>query len=105
MAALKAFVDYANSTEIKSPNKNLVAAPQSRHTTSRDPSLRLRWKVLQRDRFTCRGCGKSPATTLGVELQVDHINPWDAGGETVLENLQTLCEPCNSGKSNLHGKT
>jgi hypothetical protein len=26
---------------------------------------------------------------------------WDAGGETEMGNLQTLCEPCNGGKTNL----
>ena len=31
-------------------------------TTPRAPSLRLRFKVFQRDRFTCRACGRSPAT-------------------------------------------
>jgi 5-methylcytosine-specific restriction endonuclease McrA len=33
-------------------------------------------------------------------LHVDHIKPWSLGGLTVDENLQTLCEPCNLGKSN-----
>ncbi len=67
----------------------------------RDPGLRLRFKVLRRDNFSCRQCGKSPATVLGVILHVDHIFPWSNGGETVFENLQTLCEKCNLGKSNL----
>ena len=41
----------------------------------------------------------SPAKDPGVELHVDHIFPWSKGGETVLENLQTLCSRCNGGKS------
>jgi len=98
-AALKAFVDYANSAEIDSPA--LRPLPGHR-TTGRDPSLRLRWKVLQRDRFTCCACGRSPATTAGIELQVDHVIPWSKGGQTVIENLQTLCSLCNLGKSNDH---
>ena len=65
------------------------------------PVEALRWHVLQRDRFTCCACGASPALTLGVELHVDHIVPWSKGGETVLENLQTLCSVCNLGKSNV----
>ncbi len=32
---------------------------------------------------------------------IDHIKPWSKGGETVLENLQTLCATCNLGKSNI----
>jgi 5-methylcytosine-specific restriction endonuclease McrA len=57
---------------------------------------------LQRDRFTCCACGASPALSPGVELHVDHIVPWSKGGETGLENLQTLCSVCNLGKSNVH---
>lgn len=99
-AALEAFVKYANSVGAELPIEQ-ARVEASRRTTGRDPTLRLRWKVLQRDRFTCRACGASPALTPGVELQVDHIVPWSKGGETVSENLQTLCSVCNLGKSNL----
>ena len=34
-------------------------------------------------------------------MEIDHIVPWADGGETVMENLQLLCERCNGGKSNL----
>jgi hypothetical protein len=68
-------------------------------TTPRAPSLRLRFKVFQRDRFTCRACGRSPATENGVVLHVDHIIPYSGPGETTLNNLQTLCGRCNLGKS------
>lgn len=100
-AALEAFVVYANSTETERPESQEQQV--NRRTTGRDPSLRLRWHVLQRDRFTCCACGDSPARTPGVELHVDHIVPWSKGGETVLENLQTLCSVCNLGKSNVEG--
>ena len=33
---------------------------------------------------------------------VDHIIPIAKGGETKLYNLQTFCETCNLGKSDLH---
>jgi 5-methylcytosine-specific restriction endonuclease McrA len=56
---------------------------------------------MRRDNFKCRVDGYSPATQPGTVLEVDHIKPWDSGGETVLENLQTLCQRCNGGKSNL----
>jgi Homing endonuclease associated repeat/HNH endonuclease len=98
-SALQNFTTYANAvgTEAPSVRENI----ETRHSTSRDPSIRLRWKVLQRDRFTCCGCGASPALQQGVELHVDHKNPWSKGGETTLENLQTLCSRCNLGKSTL----
>ena len=125
MNALKAFVDYANGSgaettessieevpenQINNSAENLIAESTEsdieanivrRHITGRNPSLRLRWRVLQRDNFKCCGCGASPAVTLGVELHVDHIHPWSRWGETVPENLQTLCSKCNLGKSNL----
>jgi hypothetical protein len=101
-AALKAFVGYANSTEQESTVLASQGAPTSRHTTSRYPSLRLQWKVLKRNHYKCCACGRSPATTVGLELHVDHITPWSKGGETVLENLQTLCSDHNLGKSNEH---
>lgn len=66
----------------------------------RDPTLRLRWRVLTRDSFRCRGCGASPAIG-GPPLHVDHIVAWSLGGDTVIENLQTLCASCNLGKSDL----
>ena len=100
-AALSAFVEYANGSGITSPQ---TQEPSTlRKDTGRDPSLRMRWRVLQRDRFTCCACGASPALTPGVELHVDHIAPWSNGGLTVLENLQTLCSRCNLGKSNVTG--
>jgi hypothetical protein len=99
--ALRAFVDYANDTSVELAEHSVKIGIDNKHKTGRNPSLRLRWRVLQRDNFKCCGCGASPAITLGVELHVDHIDPWSKGGETVLENLQTLCSKCNLGKSNL----
>ena len=37
-------------------------------------------------------------------LTIDHIVPWDSGGRTELQNLQPLCENCNSEKSNCISK-
>lgn len=99
-SALGAFVEYANASDEGAPITLDLRTPNRR--TGRDPSLRLRWRVLQRDRFTCCACGASPALTAGVELHVDHVVPWSKGGETVLNNLQTLCSTCNLGKSNVH---
>jgi 5-methylcytosine-specific restriction endonuclease McrA len=62
---------------------------------------RLRYMILRRDNFRCVACGRSPATHPGTNLQIDHIIPWRAGGETEEKNLQTLCEMCNGGKSDL----
>lgn len=69
------------------------------HRTSRNINTRLRFLVLKRDNFKCCACGASPAKDPAVELHVDHIKPWAKGGETTLDNLQTLCSKCNLGKS------
>lgn len=97
--ALTNFVEYANSNNTEVPA--LLEKPESVTKTGRDPSLRLRWHVLQRDSFKCCKCGSSPAFMNAVELHVDHIKPWSKGGETVIENLQTLCSSCNLGKSDM----
>ena len=121
-AALEEFVDYINSdqdindeaekTENKSElnnekeqqNDNDVNqyVPKAKtHTTSRNVNARLRFRVMQRDNFKCCICGASPAKDPSVELHIDHIIPWSKGGETTIDNLQTLCSKCNLGKSDL----
>ena len=74
-------------------------ASQPRHKTSRTISDRMRFLVLKRDNYKCCACGASPAKDPSVVLHVDHIIPWSKGGETTLDNLQTLCSKCNLGKS------
>lgn len=98
--ALRRFVEYINVVDEASLSTDPMLNTK-RHKTARDINLRLRFKVLRRDNFKCCSCGASPAKDPGVELHVDHIFPWSKGGETVLENLQTLCSKCNGGKSNL----
>lgn len=90
--------DDIQSDKEKEVNEN-IAMPKRR--TSRNINTRLRFKVLARDNFKCCACGASPAKDPAVELHVDHIIPWSKGGETELENLQTLCSKCNLGKSDL----
>lgn len=125
--ALEAFVEWINSTgdlhqqespdfnmhtntsqanncdvephSICNPTINSKKAPQ--HKTHRNINLRLRFKVMQRDNFSCVLCGASPAKNKNIVLHVDHIIPWAKGGETELDNLQTLCSNCNLGKSDL----
>jgi len=68
---------------------------------SREPvSPKLRRKVLMRDHYRCVKCGADRKTDKTVKLEVDHVVPASKKGPSVLENLQTLCFRCNSGKSN-----
>jgi hypothetical protein len=96
--ALKQFIAYANAQDVRPPS---AFETEAGHRTSRDASLRLRFRILKRDNFSCRACGASPSLEPGLSLHVDHIRPWSLGGETTEENLQTLCERCNLGKSNV----
>lgn len=59
-------------------------------------STKLRWQVLERDCRRCVVCGACAAD--GATLHVDHVVSIYNGGRNDLENLQTLCEPCNLGK-------
>ena len=111
--ALEFFVAYMNGEQevekpddpddvqlpVQIPQKNSNNEPV--HKTKRDINLRLRFLVMKRDDFKCCMCGRSPATTPRLELHIDHIIPWSKGGETIIDNLQTLCSDCNLGKSNL----
>jgi len=102
-SALLNFSNYINQDEFfvnKVFETGELDKPVS-HSTKREINLRLRFKVLSRDNFKCCLCGASPAKDSTVELHVDHIIPWSKGGETVIDNLQTLCSKCNLGKSNL----
>ena len=96
--ALKSFTKYINENEKVYSFDN---HHESIHKTKRDVNLRMRFIVMQRDNFKCCLCGASPAKDPSVELHIDHIIPWSKGGETTLQNLQTLCSKCNLGKSNL----
>ena len=92
-------VDYQNTIS----GTDEVAQPliKKEHRTSRNITARMRFKTYKRDNFKCCACGASPAKDPSVELHVDHILPWSRGGETIIENLQTLCSKCNLGKSDI----
>lgn len=81
--------------------KKLEIEPSTQHKTKRNINWRLRFVIMRRDNFKCKKCGRSPATDSSIILHVDHQTAWSKGGETVLENLETLCSKCNIGKSNL----
>ena len=54
-----------------------------------------RWlskQVFERGAYRCVACGSH------IDLTCDHIYPESKGGETTLENLQTMCRSCNCKK-------
>lgn len=101
--ALMAFQEFINSgisPSIKTSFSNVSISNTKR--TPRKVNWRLRAQVLIRDNCICQMCGASPSKNPNVQLHADHIKPWSRGGETVIENLRTLCLKCNIGKSDLH---
>lgn len=100
--ALESFIKYMEESNASDEiSVNLSVDFNLSNKKPRDPSLRLRYKVLKRDNYSCKLCGNSPAKNPNVVLHIDHILPWSKGGETIIENLQTLCQDCNLGKSDL----
>lgn len=67
-------------------------------TTPRESiSKARRFSIFKRDEYRCRLCGKSAGTS--VTLHVDHRVPLAKGGSNEDDNLWTLCDQCNLGKS------
>jgi len=101
--ALTKFVAHINREEstVSSELGKIKYDPHKQHETNRNINLQLRFTIFKRDNFKCKNCGRSPATDPSIILHVDHIKAWANGGETKLENLQTLCSVCNIGKSDL----
>ena len=51
-----------------------------------------RWRIWERDNFTCGYCGSRS------DLTIDHIHPVFLGGSDDDINLLTACRRCNSKK-------
>ena len=64
----------------------------------RKVSLKLRRSILERDKYKCVDCGRSPVNDESCILHVDHRQPLAKGGTNNATNLQTLCDWCNLGK-------
>lgn len=90
------------NAQLEIPRRSEIVQPRPRILVEnrREIRLGLRYKVLNRDKFKCIRCGASPAIEHSCHLHVDHIIPFSKNGRTTVENLQTLCEKCNLGKSN-----
>ncbi len=87
---------YNLLTEYSEIEKKRLLAQNQRNLMNN----KLRYQILKRDGFKCSICGRSAKD--GVTLHVDHILPVSKGGLTVPDNLRTLCEDCNLGKSDAY---
>ena len=102
--ALESFIQFIESNEVEKtplqfPEEKEILKSSPRRTP-RKINWRLRATILLRDNYICKMCGASPAKNPDVSLHVDHIVPYTKGGETLKENLRTLCSVCNIGRSN-----
>src|SRR5579872_4865222 len=54
-------------------------------------------KVFRRDRFRCRYCGLDGLRDFEswLILTIDHVQPHAKGGQRLMDNLVTACQPCN----------
>lgn len=54
------------------------------------------WETIKREYgYRCLACGRQEP---GVALTIDHVIPLSRQGEDVVENIQPLCQSCNSTK-------
>lgn len=68
--------------------------PDDAHINNATITDEIRAQVIRRDgHCLCCGVSKKPSF-----YHLDHINPFTYGGETTVENLQTLCQYCNRKK-------
>lgn len=75
-------------------NAGMYTTPSAQKSNKKPISSSLRKQVFERDAYRCVKCGDHH------DLEADHIHPESLGGKATLENLQTLCKPCNMKKSN-----
>ncbi len=75
--------------------KHIECLPKDALNRAPSPSHRMR--ILKRDDFRCRICGRRSTDHVDVELHVHHIRPWAQGGVTEDLNLITLCHTCHKG--------
>ena len=104
--ALVAFSEYISSGYEAANSQNVGPATPGKlkansRRTKREINWRLRAVVLIKHGCICQMCGDSPIKNPDTVLHVDHILAWANGGETIEDNLQTLCAKCNIGKSDV----
>jgi len=76
------------------PQAPTVLAATPERYVEREVAPEVKLAVKQRDGMRCLCCGCDVARL----LEVDHIIALHHGGSHEMENLQTLCKPCNKDK-------
>lgn len=68
---------------------SLFSFSQSRYISQTTKKI-----VYTRDNGRCKCCGSN------LSLEYDHIIPFSCGGQSIVSNIQLLCQKCNRSKSN-----
>lgn len=64
--------------------------------SQRQIESRIQWQCFARDKYTCRYTGET-----GVPLTVDHVDLYEEGGATILENLISCTKKANKLRGNM----
>ena len=94
-------IDYGEWIRVNETTRTVQTINQTTKSVSyqrANLSPSVRFDIMKRDRFSCQLCGKTMQD--GIRLEVDHKMPVSKGGGNHPGNLWTLCNVCNSGKSN-----
>lgn len=84
-------IKYNSNPKISTPQPEIAE-------TKRELTEPEKEQVFIRDRYTCLCCGKTKTQDTRARFEVDHIIPFKFGGQTSIDNSQTLCSICNQVK-------
>lgn len=95
MAFQGALVRVVNEIKYGPTSPPILDPPPPIPPINREPTEAEKKQVKIRDNYTCLSCG---AKEQDIRLEIDHIKPFNMGGETSVDNSQTLCHICNKEK-------
>ena len=88
---------YTQKLHAPAPNGPVTTMVAGLDQLPRFGTHQQRLYVLGRDGYQCRYCG-FPLTIDTANL--DHVQPFKHGGETLVSNLVACCPECNKSKGN-----
>jgi hypothetical protein len=92
--ALDKFARYVNSPKGAHLRMQIERGPVLRNPHRRQMGpYRMMHKAMERDHFSCRNCGRSPARN-NVTLSVVADKPWQNSSKLVMDDVRTLCSLC-----------
>ncbi len=96
-----------DASDLKQGEYRLTGDPPAPGTYDFSPrvSQTQRFRILERNGFTCQACGagagEMDSEGRPVRLHVDHHEAYSHGGSISDSNLRVLCSACNQGAKNI----